>query len=169
MDFVVLKKGNDEWHPLETTFEGDTPMGVGNAFPIHMICKPSLHSIVITCEGAEKEIAYDYGERYQKAYEQYEKIDPDQFPSGWLEYFKGMMDGTFYAENEEFGSIAPWGIWEIVSGEYDGKNCLIATHGLIGYIDKYDYIGKLQVLIDYDQSGKIRILDLEFIQWEGDI
>ena len=67
-----------------------------------------------------------------------------------------------YKEGDDFGSIAAWGIWEICSGTYDGRNCLIATHGLQGPEGKFDTIGLVDIYFDYNEKGLVNILDMEF-------
>lgn len=75
--------------------------------------------------------------------------------------------GMKYTEGEKFGNILPWGIWDITVDNYEGKACLVASHGLGGLQEKYDYLGRVNIYFNYDNNGKIQILNMVFMA-EGD-
>lgn len=159
VEYMVLKQKSDlSWESLEM-IHGETMMD--NAFPISVTKGKNEWEAVISCEGLEKTVIFDLKFYYSKLMELWEKAETDEkdyYERLGFDYEKG-----FPAESEwySFGTVCAWGIWNIKSGEYQGKPCLIATHGIQGY-DKFDFWGELDVYFNYDTQGKTRFLDMEF-------
>lgn len=99
----------------------------------------------------EKEIIYD-------ATAHYEKMELDSY---LIDTYKAFVD-TDFKVGDEVGSTSAWGIWDINPGICQDKNCLIAQHGINGAGGKYDFLGCIDVYFNYDNSGKICILDIVF-------
>lgn len=149
-EWFVLKKTDDSWEMLEMHHYGDDMMD--NAFPITVVLEEKDFDLVIRCEGWEGEIAFDATAHYERR-----KAELEEGNSAYTAF----MDGP-YVEGSVVGSPMAWGIWYIQTGTYDGENCLIAEHGLGGPWGKYDYYGNAYVYFNYDENGKIEILDMEF-------
>lgn len=151
MEWFVLKKANDGWEMLEMYhYEDDM---AANAFPITVVLGKKDFNLSIRCEGWEGETTFDATEHYElrKA----ELVDGNNA-------YEDFMNGQ-YEVGDVVGYPLSWGVWEIYSGTYNGENCLIAAHGLGGPSGKYDYYGNADVYFDYDENGKIRILDMVFV------
>ncbi len=159
VEYMVLKQKSDlSWEPLEI-IHGETMMD--NAFPISVTKGKNEWEAVISCEGLEKTVIFDLKFYYSKLMELWEMAETDEkdyYERLGFDYEKGFPEES---EWYTFGSVCAWGIWNIKSGEYQGKPCLIATHGIQGY-DKFDFWGELDVYFDYDAQGKTRFLDMEF-------
>ena len=159
MEYIVLKQDADlSWQPLEMIHGEEMYQ---NAFPISISKGKNEWEAVISCKNLEKELIFDLAFYFSKVEEQFEKEE-----SEYKEYLKGLVNNYekgFPGDSEwyTFGSVCAWGIWNIKSGTYQGKPCLIATHGIQGY-DKFDFWGELDVYFDYDAQGKTRVLDMEF-------
>ena len=153
IEYAVLKQSGNGWKALEM-IHGETMLD--NAFPISCRYGSTDNTIVITCEGTEKEIIYDIETHYENVIKEYREYNMD------YSAYARILEGNMYKEGDEFGGIAAWGIWEICSGTYDGRNCLIATHGLQGPEGKFDTIGLVDVYFDYNEKGLVNILDMEF-------
>ena len=159
VEYMVLKQKSDLlWESLEM-IHGETMMD--NAFPISVTKGKNEWEAVISCEGLEKTVIFDLKFYYSKLMELWEKAETDEkdyYERLGFDYEKGFPEESKWYT---FGSVCAWGIWNIKSGEYQGKPCLIATHGIQGY-DKFDFWGELDVYFDYDAQGKTRFLDMEF-------
>lgn len=155
MEYAVLKQTGSSWTPLEM-IHGETMLD--NEFPITSRYKEE-NTIVITCEGTDQEIVYNFKEYYENRIREEQEYGGD--PKRYAEILE--QQGEYkYREGDEFGGIAEWGIWEICSGTHDGRNCLIATHGLEGPLGKWDNMGLVDVYFDYDERGQVHILNLDF-------
>ncbi|MCM1099917.1 MAG: M56 family metallopeptidase [Clostridium sp.] len=132
VEYAVLKQTDTGWKALEMVHGGTM---LDNAFPITCRYGSARDTIVIACEGLEKEIVYD---------------------------ITGHPESDRYAEGDIFGWVSDWGIWEIVSEVYEGRNCLVATHGLEGPGGKWDELGLVDIRFDYDENGRVHIIDMEF-------
>lgn len=147
-EYVVLKQYDSKWQPLEM-IHGETIMD--NAFPISITKGASKWSVVISCKNLDKQISYDIEKHYaelEKERENYNNL---------LAYYEELAE---YPEGESCGNISAWGIWDIHSGKYEGKTCLIAGHGVEGY-DKFDFWGTVDIYFDYDARGNIHFLDIQ--------
>lgn len=159
MEYVVLKQKTDmSWEPLEMIHGEEIYQ---NAFPISITKGKNEWEAVISCGDLEKEIIFDLAFYRSKLEEQREREE-----SEYKEYLETVIvdyKRGFPEESEwyTFGSVCAWGIWNIKSGTYQGRPCLIATHGIQGY-DKFDFWGELDVFFDYDAQGKTRFLDMKF-------
>ena len=164
MEYIVLKQKADlSWEPLEM-IHGEEIWR--NAFPISITKGKNEWEAVISCEGLEKTLTFDFEFYHSKLLELSEKVNLEE-KDYWLNLINDYKYG-FPKESEwyTFGSVCAWGIWEIKSGEYQGQPCLIATHGIQGY-DKFDFWGELDVYFVYDAYGKTRFLDMEFRNGES--
>ena len=159
MEYVVLKQKTDmSWEPLEMIHGEEIYQ---NAFPISITKGKNEWEAVISCGDLEKEFIFDLAFYRSKLEEQREREE-----SEYKEYLETVIvdyKRGFPEESEwyTFGSVCAWGIWDIKSGTYQERPCLIATHGIQGY-DKFDFWGELDVYFDYDAEGKTRFLDMEF-------
>jgi len=149
-EWFVLGKTEDGWEMLEMYHEEGNMLS--NAFPITVVMDKKDFGLSIRCEGWDGEIAFDATAHYEwmKA----------ELEAGNYAY-EAFMEGQ-YKEGDVVGMPLSWGVWEIRSGTYHGENCLIALHGLGGPWEKYDYYGEADVYFNYDENGKIKILDMEF-------
>lgn len=152
VEYAVLKQTGGSWELLEMIHGEDM---LDNGFPISCRYGNAENTIVITCEGLEKEIVYHTQEHYRSQMEEYRD-------SPMYAEFAAILSGDQYEAGAPFGGIAAWGVWEICSGTYDGRNCLIATHGLEGPSGKWDMLGLVDVYFDYDERGYVNILNMEF-------
>lgn len=157
IEYAVLKRTGSGWKALEM-IHGETMLD--NGFPISSRYGKEENTIVISCEGLEKEIVYDYTAYYEARVREYEEygMDPREFKEILSHYRQ-------FGAGDDFGGIAAWGIWDIDSGTYEGKNCLIATHGLEGPVDNgpdHDILGEIDVYFNYNEKGLVNILNMEF-------
>lgn len=157
-EYIVLKQEEFVWQPLEM-IQGEEVYD--NAFPISITRGKNEWEAIISCQGLEKTVSFDIANYHSMLLDMRIKA-PSEEKEYWLDLINNYKYG--YPETSEwydFGSVSAWGIWNIKSGEYDGKPCLIATHGIQGF-DKSDIWGELDVYFDYDAQGKIRFLDMMF-------
>lgn len=152
VEYAVLKQTGGSWELLEM-IHGETMLD--NGFPIASRYGKEENTLVITCEGTDQEIVYNFKEYYEN------RIREEQESGGDPRQYAEVLEGR-YNEGDKFGGIAAWGVWEIGSGTYNGRNCLVATHGLEGPLGKWDMIGLVDVYFDYDTEGRVNILNLEF-------
>ena len=158
-EYIVLKlKADLSWGALEM-IQGDEVYQ--NAFPISITKGKNEWEAVISCKGLEKTESFDIAYYHSKLLELRETVSGEEW-----DYLTKLINDYKYGFPKEsewytFGSVCAWGIWNIKSGEHQGKPCLIATHGIQGY-DKFDFWGELDVYFDYDAQGKTRFLDIEF-------
>lgn len=150
IEWFVLKQVDDGWQLLEMHHNYGN-MG-DNAFPITVVLKNGQFGFGIRCEGWDGEIDFDATARYERLKEEVE----------W-----GNDAYTVYMDaNHEIGDVVggpmAYGIWNIQSGTFEGRNCLVAEHCLGGMWGKYEDYGLAYVYFDYDAEGKIRILDMTF-------
>ena len=159
IEYIVLKQKTDlSWEPLEMIHGEEVDQ---NAFPISIAKGKNEWEAVISCEGLEKTVSFDIAYYHTKLLELRENAleeEKDYLLALIKDYKYGFPDES---EWYTFGSVCAWGIWNIKSGEYQGKPCLIATHGIQGY-DKFDFWGELDVYFNYDAHGKTRFLDVKF-------
>ena len=157
--YVALKKENSGWKELENTDVGYESDHYTNAFPIYLR-KGKGNLFEIGCEGCDKVIEYDYTEHYTQI------INTEEGPLKSTAKDILLTD-KYSTPGTEMGGAAAWGVWQISKGTYDGKDCMIATHGVQVLGDKWDIIGQADVYFKYDKNGKIRVLDLEFNPDDG--
>ena len=155
IEWFVLKQVDDGWKLLEMHHNSENMLD--NAFPITVVLKNGQFGFGIRCEGWDGEIDYDATARYERLKEEEEE---------WGNYaYSNYMDA-----NHEIGDVVggpmAYGIWNIQPGTFEGRNCLVAEHCLGGLWDKFDDYGLAYVYFDYDEEGKIRILDVTFKEAE---
>jgi len=157
VEYVVLKQEEGNWKPLEMP-HGETMLD--NAFPISITCGEKQNTIVISCDGYDGQITYDFTEHYEQQIAEMEEAGMEEFARIYSDILKG--DG--YTAGDSFGNVAPWGIWEIKVGECAGANCLVATHGIEGYDSKMDMLGEVDVYFNYNSGvdGQVRVWMLKF-------
>ena len=153
--YVALKKDASKWVELENTDVGYDSDNYTNAFPITVLKGKGKNIFEISCKGLEDVIEYDITDYYTELYNSEE---------GEL---KSVAKDILYSEKYSspgttVGSPAAWGVWEIARGTFDGKDCIIATHGIQGLGGKFDILGTADVYFKYDQNGQIRVLHMEF-------
>lgn len=149
-EWFVLEKTEDGWEMLEMYHEEGNMLS--NAFPITVLLDKKDFDFSIRCEGWDGKIDFDATEHYERMKEELE--------AGNNAYEVFMNEQ--YEEGDVVGTPLDWGVWVMRTGTYNGQNCLIAEHGLGGPGGKYDYYGNIDVYFDYDEKGKIRILNLEY-------
>lgn len=149
-EWFVLEKTEDGWQILEM-YHAEEDM-LSNAFPITVVMDKKDFGLTIRCDGWDDEIPFDATAHYEKMKEELEAGN---------HAYEVFTEGQ-YEVGDVVGEPLPWGIWEIQTGTYAGQNCLIAVHGLGGPTGKYDYYGNADVYFNYDENGKIKILDVEF-------
>lgn len=164
--YVALKKSGASWKELENTDVGYESDNYTNAFPLHVTRGKSTGDVKnveensgiyvhITCDGYEQFVGYDIKEHYTKLYNSEDGI------------LKSVANDILYTDKysqpgTDLGGPAAWGVWEIKRGTFDGKDCIIATHGIEGLGGKFDIFGTADVYFNYDKNGKIRVLNLSF-------
>lgn len=153
IEYIVLKRTSSGWKTLEM-IHGETMLD--NGFPIAVKYGKQKNTIEISCEGIEKKIVYDITDHYEAMIDEYQESG---LQVGTLEY---ILEGDYYTAGDEFGEVAAWGIWDIVSSIYEGDHCLIATHGIQGPEGKFDMLGKLDVYFRYNEDGRVKIVNIEF-------
>lgn len=149
-EWFVLKQVDDGWQLLEMHHNSNM---WDNAFPITVVLKNGQFGFGIRCEGWDGEIDFDATARYERLKEEVVEWGNDAY--------------SYYMDaNHEIGDVVggpmAYGIWNIQSGTFEGRNCLVAEHCLGGMWGKYDDYGLAYVYFDYDAEGKIRILDMTF-------
>lgn len=154
VEYAVLKRTGSGWKALEMIHGEDM---LDNAFPISVKCGKEEYNIVISCEGLEKQIVYNYKAYYEARVKEGEENRMD------LWEYKAILSSYKQLEaGDDFGGIASWGVWNINSGIYEGKNCLIAAHGLEGPVGKSDILGEIDIYFNYNEKGLVNILNMEF-------
>lgn len=68
-----------------------------------------------------------------------------------------------YKEGDEVDFSIGWGICEVRTGTYEGRNCIIATEGL--EVPYGHGLGDISTYFAYNGQGKVEILNVEFM-WE---
>ena len=154
-EWFVLKQVDGDWELLEMHHNSENMLD--NAFPITVVLKKGQFGFGIRCEGWDGEIDFDATARYERLKEEEEE---------W-----GYGAYTYYIDaNHKIGDVVggpmAYGIWNIQPGTFEGRNCLVAEHCLGGWWDKFDDYGLAYVYFDYDEEGKIRILDMTFKEAE---
>lgn len=142
--WFVLKKQGDIWERLE----------IYDDMPISAILKEKEFGLAICCEGWEGEILFDATKHYESAKEQW---SDEEGPGPYEHFIAGQ-----YNENDVVGGTMASGIWQIRRGTYQDENCLIALNGICGPMGKYDVYGWTYTYFNYDENGKIKILNVEF-------
>lgn len=167
VEYAVLKNTGSTWETLEM-LHGETSE-LDNSFPITCVYGNKKNLIQISCQGYDDVITYDITSIY-------EKLKSDMDSENYLyQYYDDVLNGinykngNKYKEGDIFGNILPWGIWEITADNHNGTACLVASHGLGGSQGKYDYLGRVNIFFHYTSSGKIQILNMEFIAESSDI
>ncbi len=157
-EWFVLKQTDNGWEVMEQYHNEESSSGIDNSFPITVTLYKKPYELMIACEGFDKEIYYN-------AAKHYEEIKDDLMLSSIYSTWLGNSDRK---EGDIVGGTDAWGIWDIKAGEYAGKNCLIAEHGIIGISSWWDNYGLAYVYFNYDAEGKIQILDFVFKEYVSD-
>lgn len=149
VQYLVLKEGQDGWHALEnyeTIGESLT-----NSFPLKITYSDKPWEARITCDGYDGEILVDIKRVY------------DAWDEGMGEIYGYEYQKAFGKGNQsgECAQIAPWGIWEIGFRHFEGKLCLVARQGIIRDY-KNALWGVVDIIFDYDKTGKIHVRDMRF-------
>lgn len=67
-----------------------------------------------------------------------------------------------YKAGDEVGFISAWDIHEARTGSYNGRNCIIANHGIEG---PYGHsLGKIDIYFAYNPQGDVEILHVEHLK-----
>jgi hypothetical protein len=159
VEYIVLKQNGDSWEPLEM-IHGETMLD--NGFPITVTRGEKAWEAVIACVGLEKKVTYDVQLHYQdlQAERQYaiENNNSTEYVDELLLNYETEFSQD--AVNEICAETADWGIWKIAAGEFEGRPCLVATQEI--QKDRFDSWGETDVYFDYDESGNVRFLDIQF-------
>lgn len=153
-EWFVLKDMNGEWKMLEMYHNGDDMSD--NSFPIFVKLHKKPFELEISCTGLSDTILFDSSKHYERMKAELEQGN---------EAYNVFMDGS-YENGSIVGGTLSWGVWSMQVDIFEGENCLIAKHGLCGPYGKYDYYGDVEVFFNYDENGKIRILNMEFMPAE---
>lgn len=146
MEYAVLKRTDDGWKALEMIHGEDM---LDNAFPISCCRGKEEDTVVIACEGLNKQIVLTT----------YHGYGADEESGG-----KPLKD---YKEGEQCGNISAWGVVEIHSGTYEGRNCLIAMHWLNRWSEEWNCIDEVSIYFDYNEAGLVNVLDMRFMPWDS--
>lgn len=159
-EYIVLKQTNSFWKPLEM-IHGETM--TDNAFPLSVTKGDTKWQAVLSCENLDKTAAIDVELHYLDLKRECEVVSDGGGETEFISQLIARYETEFvdYPVGEICGNVSAWGIWNIEVGEYEGKPCLIATHGIQCY-DKFDFWGEADVYFDYDENGKTRFLDIQF-------
>ena len=157
-EYIVLKQYNSSWKPLEM-IHGETMMD--NAFPLSVTKGDTKWQAVISCENLDESVTFDVESHYLDLKREFlsDNGEETEFTSQLVEWYE--TEFVDYPSGEICGNVSAWGIWNIEVGEYEGKTCLIATHGIQCY-DKFDFWGEADVYFDYDEKGNTRFLSIRF-------
>lgn len=136
-EYIVLKQYNSSWKPLEM-IHGETMMD--NAFPLSVTKGDTKWQAVISCENLDESVTFDVESHYLDLKREFlsDNGEETEFTSQLVEWYE--TEFVDYPSGEICGNVSAWGIWNIEVGEYEGKTCLIATHGIQCY-DKFDFWG----------------------------
>ncbi len=156
VEYAVLKRTGGGWEPLEMIHGEDMP---DNAFPVSCKYGEEKNTLVISCEGTDRQILYNFEAYYEDC------IETGRRDGANTKEYEEILYQNRYEPGQEFGGVAAWGIWEITSGTWEGVNCLIATHGLEGPLGKWDLMGTVDIYFHYNARGRVEILDMKF--WES--
>ena len=140
-EYIVLKQYNSSWKPLEM-IHGETMMD--NAFPLSVTKGDTKWQAVISCENLDESVTFDVESHYLDLKREFlsDNGEETEFTSQLVEWYE--TEFVDYPSGEICGNVSAWGIWNIEVGEYEGKTCLIATHGIQCY-DKFDFWGEADV------------------------
>lgn len=152
VQYLVLKEGQDGWYVLEN-YEtmGESGESLTNSFPLKITYSDKPWEAKITCDGYDGEILVDV----KKVYDAW---DVGMGEIYGYEYQKAFGKGN---QSGECAQIAPWGIWEIGLRLYEGKLCLVARQGIMRDY-KNALWGMVDIIFDYDKTGKIHVRDMRF-------
>ena len=159
MQYLALRKNGSVWEEMENTETDPSSDIYTNAFPVDVYVGAEKTLYEICCASCEP-IEYDVTEHYTKIYES-EEGTLKQLASEILYGDKYGVPGV------RVGGAAAWGIWELMRASYEGRDCIIARHGIQGPGEKFDILGLLDVYFCYDKEGKIQILKTEFTSSEA--
>lgn len=169
-EITVLKHIEGIWQPLENPAsfhpfaEDDFSR---NAFLIKgYVGQENTAMLDITLEGAET-LSIDTTSHYEKYISLYEAEGAGL--DYIYEYAKELLseNSSEYKPGDLVARTSPWGIWNTSLSEYEGKNCIIATHGIESILgEKYDIIGTVDVYFNYDGDGKIKVLNMTFTEFD---
>lgn len=164
VEYVVLKRNGNEWHPLQMQQEGNL---AENNFPVSVTYQGN-YQVEISCEGIDKTITYNVKEHYERMIEDERKSAEEQgLTDAGTSMYQPYLDDTAATAGDAYGSLAAWGMWDIRPAVYEKetKNCLVATYGIQGLGGKFDFFGYLDVYFHYDREGNYQILDLQFLEY----
>ena len=162
-EYVVLKNSDNGWIELDNTAKWSNNQdsnGVSNHFPINVLYGKEKNTFEITLEGFETFVT-DITDHYQKVLDSAEDY-PEREDDELIRNAKDILINGKYSAGDDVGGSPDWGIFNIDTGVFDGKNCLIASESISGPMSKWDYIGCLDIYFNYDNEGKIQILGAEF-------
>ncbi len=160
MEYFVLDYENGTWRMQEMYHDGDL---CNNSFPITVTMGQEAPIALIGCEGYEDTISFDLKKHIADLCRSECGISgtlTDMY-AGMVYRYAQMFEQNWQA-GQACGEPLAWGIWDMQVKEYDGHPCLVATQEIAGEDGKYDCYGELDLYFDYDEEGKIRILNLEF-------
>lgn len=145
-EYAVLKQTDVGWKALEIIHGEDM---FDNAFPISCRRGKEEDTVVIACEGLDKQIVLTTSHGY----------GGDEESGG-----KSLKD---YREGEQCGNISAWGVVEIHSGTYEGRNCLIAMHWLNRWSEEWYCTDEVYIYFDYNEAGLVNVLDMKCKPWDS--
>lgn len=152
--FTVLKNFDGKWAPLES-FNSETGI---TGFPIKMIYGKATNSVDISMEGIDYCYNVDLVPHYVSVLSDF-YFNEDEYNA---EKSENALFGNAYEDMEDFGSVAPWGTWTVAPCEHMGTNCLKAVEGILGYGERSDMLGTVNVYFNYNPEGKIQVMNFEF-------
>lgn len=154
--FVVLKETADGWIELETS-EKYNPESYGvkcNAFPIHVYYGEYKNIFDIVCDGFSS-FHYDITPYYAAVYEEYAGSELGVLADE-------ILNSDKYSTGDVMGQTCAWGIWELNVTNIDGRDIIVASHGLEGLGGKFDYFGTIDIEFAYNDNWEIEILGMIF-------
>lgn len=154
IEYAVLKKAGDAWKKLQI-YHAEEDIA-SNSFPLSITRGKDTFVAELTCKGLNKTVCFDL----KPYYDYWKTLEEQPLKQQLIDYYEKEIKKS--ETGQAIGRVSAWGIWEIQLADFEGQTCLIAIQGIEGY-DNHDIWGKAQIYFDYDETGKIRVLDLHFL------
>lgn len=143
IDVIALKQSEGKWNMMGIPLNEEG----FNCFPLTVTRGDKEFDFIISSKLTDKQAHFDASSYY---------VDEKGNNVNSIQSYRNRL----FVKGDIVGYVSSWGIWEAQTGTYEGRNCIIAEHGLNGDSGKFNYLGRVDIYYAYDKDGNIEILDL---------